>query len=190
MERLFNLIYGLSPIKLKFTNEEQSGEIVQADQQINDGNDYFTLLPIELIDKILEFCDDPALSNMGDVNSLFQFLIYERHRYIGIDFSEVANKYRSITQPTPELTVNYINDMFSVIDGLKESEKEELTALDIKNHTLNIPYVLEVICKKARKIKYIDVHNCGLDDNAIKKIFPELIISNDRIFYGFRYFPI
>lgn len=189
MERLFNLIYRLSPIKLRYDNKaDQSREIVQTEQPVNDGTDYFTLLPIELIDKILEFCDDPSLSNMGDVNLDFQDMIYGRHRYIGIDFSEVANKYKGI-HATPELMSNYINDLFSVINGLKESEKEELTSLNIKNHTLNVPYVLEVICKKAENIKYIDVNNCGLDDRAIKKIFPELIISNDRLYFGFRYFP-
>ena len=154
MERLFNLIYRLSPIKLRYDNKaDQSREIVQTEQPVNDGTDYFTLLPIELIDKILEFCDDPSLSNMGDVNLDFQDMIYGRHRYIGIDFSEVANKYRGIPDATPELISNYINDLFSVINGLKESEKEELTSLNIKNHTLNVPYVLEVICKKAENIK-------------------------------------
>ena len=91
MERLLSLIYSLSPIKFKYENDEQGGQIVHSNTQFNDGNDYFTLLPIELIDKILEYCDNLSLGNMGDVNKFYQKIIYDRHRYIGIDFTEVAN---------------------------------------------------------------------------------------------------
>ena len=84
----------------------------------------------------------------------------------------------------------YVDDMFSIIDGLNESEKEELSSLDIKYHTLNIPYILETICRKARKIKDVNVRNCGLKNDDIKKIFPRMTISGDNFVFGYRYFPV
>lgn len=196
MEGIFNLITKYSNINfiLGGNETEQNGEetgIANIDNMPN----YLFLLPVELLDKILGYCDDSSLREMGDVNKFFQGLVYSRHRHIALDFSEVMKKYKDANESQSSrlfdqpLKLEYFQDMFSIINGLKKTEMEELMVLNIPNHRFQITNILLEVTKKAKKIKEANIKNCGLTDRDIKKLFPEKLIVQNAQILTYRYFP-